>query len=166
LEQVVRKMTAEARDYLHHPGETMRTDAERDTAVVTDSDKQKALSYWRGKIQEDVLPDEQLAVLNRLLSDILGAHQKVVLVDLPLPRWHADAMSFFSDYQTHKQTILRKYQGMPGFYYVNMQEMNDNNDFCDEVHPRPRVTIHWVKRLAGVLNRILAADEARKAAEE
>jgi hypothetical protein len=43
---------------------------------------------------------------------------------------------------------LKRWNGRPGFAFVDMSDMDKGEDFYYEVHPKPHVTIEWTKRLA------------------
>jgi phospholipase/lecithinase/hemolysin len=52
---------------------------------------------------------------------------------------------------SRKKTLLSGLQGKPGFTYLEMAEQNDDLDFSDEVHPKPRVTPLWATQIAALL---------------
>ena len=139
LDRGVRTVINNLRDYFHLSGKKMRTDDERNATVMTEEEKKLALQYWRDSIKRpDTLADEQFDVLDRLVRDILSSGQQVVLVDLPIPQWHAARSPYFAYYQKRKQSILQAFADKPGFHYLNMQDLNNDPDFSDEVHPKPR----------------------------
>ena len=42
-----------------------------------------------------------------------------------------------------------------GFGFLDVGDLDDNADFYDEVHPKPRVLTAWATRLAGALQPLL-----------
>jgi hypothetical protein len=129
-----------------------RTDAERNATVVSEADRVLALTYWREQMHSDgPMSEEQFLVLRDLVTKILAQGSKVVLVDLPIPHWHAERSPFYANYLSQKKTLLSDLQGKPGFNYLEMADQNDDLDFSDEVHPKPRVTPLWASQVAALL---------------
>ncbi|HEY2464403.1 MAG TPA: hypothetical protein VGI32_10095 [Steroidobacteraceae bacterium] len=129
-----------------------RTDAERNASIVSEADRVLALNYWREQMHSDgPIAEEQFLVLRDLVTRILAQGSKAVLVDLPIPHWHAERSPFYTDYLQRKKTLLSALQGKPGFSYLEMAEQNDDLDFSDEVHPKPRVTPLWARQVAALL---------------
>jgi hypothetical protein len=126
-----------------------RTDAERNASILSEPDKELALTYWRQQMHSDgPISDEQFLVLKNLIATILAQGSRVVLVDLPIPRWHQQRSPFYADYSRQRDILLMGLQGTAGFSYLEMAEQNDDLDFSDEVHPKPRVTRLWATRVA------------------
>jgi hypothetical protein len=129
-----------------------RTDAERNATIVSEADRVVALGYWRQQMHSDgPMSEEQFLVLHDLVERILAQGSKAVLVDLPIPHWHAERSPFYANYLTRKKTLLSGLQGKPGFTYLEMADQNDDLDFSDEVHPKPRVTPLWATQVAALL---------------
>jgi hypothetical protein len=129
-----------------------RTDAERDATIVSEADRVLALTYWREQMHSDgAMSEEQFLVLRDLIARILAQGSKAVLVDLPIPHWHAERSPFYANYLSQKKTLLSDLQGKPGFVYLEMADRNDDLDFSDEVHPKPRVTPIWATQVAALL---------------
>jgi hypothetical protein len=129
-----------------------RTDAERNATIVSEADRVVALAYWRDQMHSDgPMSEEQFLVLRDLIAKIMAQGSKVVLIDLPIPRWHAERSPFYANYLSRKKTVLSDLQGKPGFTYLEMADRNDDLDFSDEVHPKPRVTPLWAARVAALL---------------
>ncbi|HEY2675431.1 MAG TPA: hypothetical protein VGI65_00580 [Steroidobacteraceae bacterium] len=131
-----------------------RTDAERNASIVSEADRELALKYWKGQMHSDgTISEEQFSVLRDLVARTLAQGSEVVLVDLPIPRWHAERSPFYASYLYRKKALLSVLQGKPGFSYLEMADQNDDLDFSDEVHPKPRVTPLWASRIAALLQR-------------
>jgi len=129
-----------------------RTDAERNATIVSEADKVLALTYWREQMHSDgPVSEEQFLVLRDLVARILAQGSKAVLIDLPIPRWHAERSPYYANYLTRKKTLLSGLQGEPGFTYLEMADQDDDLDFSDEVHPKPRVTPLWATQIAALL---------------
>ena len=129
-----------------------RADDERNASIVPEADRVRALKYWREQMQSDgPIAEEQFLVLRDLVARILAQGSKAVLVDLPIPHWHAERSPFYANYLNRKKTLLSVLQGQPGFSYLEMTDKNDDLDFSDEVHPKPRVTPLWATQVATLL---------------
>jgi hypothetical protein len=129
-----------------------RTDAERDATIVSEAERVLALTYWREQMHSDgPMSEEQFLVLRDLVARILAQGSKAVLVDLPIPHWHAERSPFYANYLSRKKTLLSGLQGKPGFTYLDMADQNHDLDFSDEVHPKPRVTPLWAAQVAALL---------------
>jgi hypothetical protein len=129
-----------------------------DTVVLSDDDEKSMLRYWSGMMDApgpNVL-DEQFAVLERSCEAVLSEGSSLVLVDLPIPRWHRERSPYEGYYQIRKAELVRRWIGHPGFAFLDMSDMDSDDDFYDEVHPRPHVTIQWAKRLGAALTPLLA----------
>jgi hypothetical protein len=129
-----------------------RTDAERNATIVSEADRVLALTYWREQMHSDgPMSEEQFLVLRDLIARILAQGSKAVLVDLPIPHWHAERSPYYANYLSRKKALLSGLQGKPGFTYLEMADQNDDLDFSDEVHPKPRVTPLWATQIAALL---------------
>lgn len=129
-----------------------RTDAERNASVVAEQDRVDDLKYWHEQMHSDgPLAEEQFSVLRDLVERILAQGSKAVLVDLPIPHWHAQRSPFYANYLQHRDALRAVLQGKPGFSYLEMAQRDEDLDFSDEVHPKPRVTPLWAAQVATLL---------------
>jgi hypothetical protein len=151
FDQLSRVASKELRDRLFGRAPT-RTDAERNATVVSEAEKDAALKYWREQMHSDgPIAEEQFEVLRKLIDKILDQGSKVVLVDLPLPRWHAQRSPFYPDYLRHKNLLLAGLRGRGGIAYLEMADHDGDLEFSDEVHPKPSVTPQWAERIAALI---------------
>jgi hypothetical protein len=129
-----------------------RTDAERNASVLSEADKNAALKYWHEQMHSDgPIADEQFVVLRELIAKIHEQGSKVLLVDLPLPRWHAERSPFYADYLRQKKALLADIEGKDGITFLEMADQDADLEFSDEVHPKPRVTPQWAARIAALV---------------
>jgi hypothetical protein len=129
-----------------------RTDAERNATIVSAADKELALKYWHEQMHSNgSIADEQFVVLKDLILRTVAQGSRVVLVDLPIPRWHAENSPFYPDYLRQKNLLLAALQEKAGVTHLEMADQNNDLDFSDEVHPKPRVTQQWAARVAAQL---------------
>ena len=151
FDELSRRASKELRDRLFGRAAS-RTDAERDASVVSAADREADLRYWHDQMHSDgPIAEEQFSVLGKLIDRILAQGSRVVLVDLPIPRWHAERSPHYPDYLRHKEMLLSRLGGRDGFSYLEMMDLNGDLEFSDEVHPKPRVTPQWAARVAGII---------------
>lgn len=132
-----------------------RTDAERNATIVSAADQEAAMNYWREQMHSNGrIAEEQFLVLRNLLTRIHARGSRVVLVDMPIPRWHAKRSPFYADYLRHKELLLSDLEGREGIVCLAMADQDGDLDFSDEVHPKPRVTKQWAARVAALLSAI------------
>jgi hypothetical protein len=98
------------------------------------------------------LGDTPFHTLQHLVDGILADGGRVVLVDMPIPRWHAQGAVLSIDYRQRAGSLFAALRGRPGVTVLSMNQADTDDDFSDEVHPKPRVTEGWAKRLATSLN--------------
>jgi hypothetical protein len=154
FDELSRRASKELRDHLFGRSPS-RTDAERDASMVSDADKETALKYWRDQMHSDgPIAEEQFRVLGRLIDSILARGSRVVLVDLPIPRWHAGRSPLYREYLRRKIVLLLDLETREEFSYLEMNDLNSDLEFSDEVHPKPRVTRQWAARIAGLISAV------------
>jgi hypothetical protein len=129
------------------------TDAERNAVVISDAERRKYLAFWReymGSI--DKLSDAPFRTLERMVDGILAEGGQVVLVDLPIPAWHSQGSPLAADYRARMNQALLGLDARSGVAVLRMDDQNDDANFEDEVHPKPRVAPLWAEQLAATLN--------------
>jgi hypothetical protein len=130
-----------------------RTDAERNAAILSEADKEAALKYWRDQMHSDgAIAEEQFLVLRKLIDRILEDGSRVILVDLPIPRWHAERSPYYPNYVRQMKALLSGLEGRAGIACLMMSDQNGDLDFSDEVHPKPRVTPRWAASVAAQIS--------------
>ena len=66
----------------------------------------RSLAFWRNYVGTDgPLSDVQFQRLDRLVRWLSEAGVRVLLVDLPLPQWHARRSPHYADYQQRKRRL-------------------------------------------------------------
>ncbi|MBW8856008.1 MAG: hypothetical protein JF604_17185, partial [Bradyrhizobium sp.] len=156
LDRTVRLATDELRDLIHgKPPE--RTNEQRNATVLSDAEKAKFIAFWNDQFNGATsVSEQQFQVLNELLNRILDGNSKVLLVDLPVPNWHRAGVPFSPSYEALRNKLVAGYKQRPGFSFLEMQTVYPDDEFSDEVHPKPRITQDWSRRLADQLSLILA----------
>jgi hypothetical protein len=129
------------------------TDAERNAIVIFPEQQTRYLAFWQSQFGNNpTIPQEQFEVLTALIDDILKGGDTVVVADLPIPSWLAKESPLNRSYNTLKDAWLAQMSGRKGFSFLEMQDAFRDDEFVDEVHPKPRVTKDWSARLAKAVN--------------
>jgi hypothetical protein len=101
------------------------------------------------------IADDALDELTAIAKRISNSGDRLVLVDLPIPQWHATAVPAYADYFERRKSYFATLLRLPGVEYVNMQGDVPDEDFYDSVHPKPsagvRLAHHLGRTLAGLL---------------
>jgi hypothetical protein len=154
FDELSRRVSKELRDRLFGRAAS-RTDAERDANVISAADQEAALKYWRDQMHSDgPIAEEQFVVLRNLIDAILVQGSRVVLVDVPIPRWHEERSPLYQEYLRHERSLVSSLAGRDGFAYLELTDLNSDLEFSDEVHPKPRITRQWAARVAGLINTV------------
>ena len=125
-----------------------------DQAPVPGSERQaQYLAFWQdymgGSGRLEAAP---FATLVQTIDTIRASGGRVLLVDLPLPRWHAGGSPYEASYRRQWAALQQQLAGTDSVAFLSLRDADRPEDFSDEVHPKPRVAEGWARRLAGVLN--------------
>jgi len=150
LDRTARDLTRSLRSYIAAKPKVI-TDEQRNATVLSEADKKKYLAFWHTYMgAAQTLGDAPFLVLERAVEQILADGGRVVLVDMPIPAWHAKGAALQADYLRRITPLLDRLQARPGVTVVPAFD-SDDDDFSDEVHPKPRVTNLWAQRLASAV---------------
>jgi hypothetical protein len=129
------------------------SEAERDAGSLSEQGKKKALDYWKESMgTKGEISLGQMALLKDTIDTLLGAGERVVLVDLPLPTWHRDASPFQRGYEQAFADISGQFAGRRNFVLMSMSDLNSEQDYYDEAHPKRHLANVWSVRLGNLLN--------------
>jgi hypothetical protein len=159
LDRLARDLTESLRARLSGKAPKL-SDAERNARVIDLDEQRKYLAFWRAYMGPATRLDEaQLEQLRALVATLSADGSRVVLVDLPIPRWHAEGSSLAADYRERMRRVAPELAALPGVSWLAMADPShdDGRQFSDEVHPKPRVTRVWAKRLAEGLHGLPAS---------
>ena len=104
----------------------------------------------------------QVELLKQTIGKLLVSGEKVVVVDLPIPAWHRDASPYESSYREALKDLLQQFGNQPNFTAMNMDDLDGNLDYSDEVHAKRHLAEVWSNRLANVLDSFLCQDKPDK----
>ena len=147
FEGLLRRLTSTARNAVFVRPPTM-TLAEREKRTFKPDEKVAALQYWQQQFGSNTdVSDAQFAILERTITDILARGSRVVLVDLPIPAWNADASRFELGYRKRLAALIPRFAGARGFSFLTMPDLVQDDHFSDEVHPKPSTARIWATRV-------------------
>lgn len=146
-DQLTRDLTQSLRERLQGKPKKL-TDQERNARVISEPERREYLAFWRDYMGSvDSLSNVGFERLERLVDTILADGGRVVLVDMPIPRWHAEGSPLHADYVRRMNELLPTLEAKSGVRVLQLRG-DDPDDFSDEVHPKPRVTRRWAEALA------------------
>lgn len=152
IDKVVRDMTKTVRRMM--TGDTpVLSDAQRNAMVVSEQDKHRYLAFWEGYMGSSRLAEDQFQALEALIEQIIAAGGSVIVADLPLPSWHAQRSPYYAEYRQRIQRLFNALDTHAGVSVLQVKAEGADDDFSDEVHPKPRVTRRWAQQLAMALNK-------------
>jgi hypothetical protein len=70
---------------------------------------------------------------------------------MPIPAWHERGSRLAADYGRRLQQLLPRLTALSGVGVLQMANERADDDFSDEVHPKPRVSPRWAARVASAL---------------
>jgi hypothetical protein len=163
LEKVVRQARAGINLALTGRTSAQRTDDERESVVMSEQDKQKALDYWKWSMgrTSDISPT-QVEVLKQTIQALLDSEEKVVLVDLPIPAWHRDASPYQPGYRRALTDLLQEFGDQRNFSSLSMDDLDNDLDYSDEVHAKRHLADVWSTRLARKLESFVCLEKPDK----
>jgi len=163
LEKVAREARAGINLALTGRVSAQRTDDERESVVMSDAEKQKALEYWKETMgrPSDIAPG-QVEVLKQTIQALLDSGEKVVLVDLPIPAWHRDASPYQPSYRRALAGLLQQFGDQLNFSSLSMDDLDNDLDYSDEVHAKQHMAKIWSTRLASKLDSFVCLDKPDK----
>jgi hypothetical protein len=125
------------------------SDEDRNATIVGPARQAQYLAFWREYTgQARTLEPAQFEALTRTVDAIVADGGHVLLVDLPIPPWHTAGSVLAADYRQQLDRLLPQLRAKPGVQVLDMTGAAADDDFNDEVHPKPRVTSLWAQRLA------------------
>jgi len=147
----VREFAVDAREWLHIFLRERRVPDFRPGArpKVDDRYKDEALKKWADYMgsADGKFKDEQFKKLIGLCRAIHESGASVVIVDMPLPRWHRDGSRNYAEYQKVKMAYIDEALKTGRARYLDLEETITDEDFCDSAHPKAAATKRWSELL-------------------
>jgi hypothetical protein len=133
--------------------------AERNAVTLGEQDKNRYLAFWDSYMGgSGKLSDAQFRAFDKLIEQIMAAGGRVIVVDLPLPPWHAQRSPYYAEYQRRTQQLFDELKSRRDIPIVRLKQDAADTDFSDEVHPIPKIAPLWAEQVATVLNDQFTAD--------
>jgi hypothetical protein len=152
LDRTARDLTVSLRGFMSAKPPAI-TDEQRNAAVVSEAERRAHLERVRDYMgYATSLGDGPFQALEHTVEGILAEGGRVVVVDVPIPQWHAQGAVLSADYRQRADMLLTRLQTHSGVTVLKMDNPGADDDFVDDVHPKPRVAERWARRLAAVLN--------------
>lgn len=142
-------------------------DDERNATITSEQIKVYMLQRWGSviDISDDALRNDlfekithdQFDQLDQLIQLVEHKGNQIILADLPLAQWHQERSAHFKFYQQKKKLFLSNMQKKSRMLYINLQDSNNQDeDFYDGTHLKPKMTAAWSQQLANKLNPLLS----------
>jgi hypothetical protein len=120
-----------------------------DVHVMTDTEKEQEIKFWEDYMgPTEMLNDNGYNLLLSVARQVSSSGAKLVLIDLPLPPWHINRVAYEHLYRLRFAPYINQMSTLPGFYYGNIREGFNDDDFHDSAHARPKVTERWAERVS------------------
>jgi nicotinamidase-related amidase len=94
------------------------------------------------------MPEEQFAVLRRVIAKARAAGMRVTAVSVPQPTWHKSGSSYHAAYEAALRAAMRHWSGDPGVRLVDLSSSASDESFRDGSHPRAEAAAAWSAALA------------------
>jgi len=107
-------------------------------APIVDLQKRKAAMYtWDIEIMggKNDISERQFNYFINLIECIHDAGFSVIVVDMPLPRWHRDASHYDKIFQNRLNNLMTSnFANIPNIEFINIHDDLDEVDFKDSAH--------------------------------
>ena len=108
--------------------------------VTVDAAGRQKLNEMREAMCTKIDP-ATFVVLDQIVDRITRNADRAIIVDLPIPHWHADAVPLFAAYQRAKVQGFSSALSHEGASYLDLQFSLGEDDFYDSVHPKPAAAV-------------------------
>lgn len=139
-----------ARRSMRRGGDGGMGNVDANDIVVNEEIKTRGHKYWNEYMgrPDGTLSQEQFDRLIELVEYLQAKGARLLVVDLPLPRWHTQEQPLYADYLQRREPYLKKMMAYPNIAYLDMTDLNQEQDFYDSAHPKPKITHQWAERVA------------------
>ena len=100
---------------------------------------------WYMHSEDGFLKEEQFMEITNLGKVVSSLGSRLVLVDMPIPKWHSDASPHFKYYQKVKTGYIKQMVLNKNTEYINLQNTLVDDDFYDMAHPKKESTLKLMK---------------------
>jgi hypothetical protein len=107
----------------------------QNNVTVDVADRQKLIEERKAMCTQ--IDPANFVMLDQIVDRITRNGDRAIIVDLPIPQWHADGVPMFAVYQRDKAQGFSAALSHEGASYLDLQSSLRDEDFYDSVHPRP-----------------------------
>ena len=100
---------------------------------------------WYMHSEDGFLKEEQFMEIINLGKIVSSLGSRLVLVDMPIPKWHSDTSPHFKYYQKVKTGYIKQMLLNKNTEYINLQNTLVDDDFYDMAHPKKESTLKLMK---------------------
>ena len=115
-------------------------------------------NYWLMLFQKRGAEDDQFNQFDKLVDRLVAMKATVVYVDLPVPSYLRKNFYIYDDYRRHVKKIARN----PSVHYLDLSDWASDDQFSDDIHPKPEFCDKWSARLAAYLNTVIGLPHVRR----
>lgn len=110
--------------------------------VTTISQQQAVIETLRTTYSS--LLDDGFSDMGRIINQLRESGYKVLLVDLPLPKWHqAGHSELIAQYQDRIAPVIEQARRQSGVSVLDLTSWDRDEDFRDHTHPTQAVAALW-----------------------
>jgi len=124
----------------------------RGNVQISEAEKLRHLAFWQEYMGDNDVFDQQFGKFDLLVNKIVLAGGRVIVLDLPIPPWHAQRSRYQLEYQERTRQLFSSLSRLPYVAVLPWQSESEDVAFVDEVHPNSKVAERWVHRMASALN--------------
>ena len=112
---------------------------------VDDEFKKRAFAFWREYMgsPDGSLGREQFDAVIELAQLVEKNGGKLVILDLPIPKWHQSASLYLKSYESLKSELIKPLFTNPRVRYMDLRDLNENSHFYDSAHPTKQAALIW-----------------------
>ncbi len=132
----------------------------RNTSIFTEDQRASSASYRHSYMENKALTDEQYKELAKFIRQVTSRGAKVIVADLPIPEWHQKAVPFDAQHRQKMAGFVAANASLPGYSYVDLHALNENDSYYDDAHVRPRAQGPWISMLRDEIRRVAPSANA------
>ncbi len=130
----------------------------RNQHVITKDEQDRAITHWEEYMgRSEDWSNKSFDTLYQIAKEVSSVGARLVLIDMPIPNWHRERVSYDRIYQMRFVPYLARMSFLSGFSYGNLrEEFSDKDYYFDSAHPRPRVTRLFASKVSQTIRTALS----------
>ncbi len=114
--------------------------------LIDEAYKKATFEFWDSYMSSNgIISQEQFLVLERICKKATSTGARVIIVDMPIPNWHAEGSIYYNNYRNMRKNYYARMKKIPGVTYIDLQQKVPESSFDGSVHPRIEATKEWSK---------------------